>query len=218
MQQIEIMKIEILSLSVLISAVIAIFYRQRGNINLYSVFKPLTTILIIIIGVIAYQKSSNTYTSFILASLFFCLSGDIFLINKKYFLYGLFSFLIAHIGFLIGFTSLNGFQWNFLPIIILLAIGGSYYFFLFKDLKKYAIPVAIYISVILLMNLQAIGLLYYKQSYTFFGIAIASILFSFSDSIIAYNKFKKQFKLAEILILSTYWLSIYTFTISGINI
>jgi pyruvate oxidase len=52
----------------------------------------------------------------------------------------------------------------------------------------------------------------------FYSLAIASILFSFSDSILAYNKFKKPFKSAETLILSTYWIAIFTFTIVGLYI
>jgi len=213
-----ILKIGILSFAALISAVLAITFRQQQSIKLYSIFKPLTTILIITIAIAIYQNAPNTYTTFILVSLGFSLIGDIFLINEKYFLYGLSSFLVAHIGFTIGFTSINGFCWNVLPIAVLIFIGVTFYLYLRKDLHKFSIPVAIYIIVILIMNWQAIGLLYFKQSFTFWGIAFASILFSFSDSIIAYNKFKTPFKTAEIIIHSAYWVSIYIFTIAGINI
>jgi len=72
--------------------------------------------------------------------------------------------------------------------------------------------------VIVIMNWQAIGLVLINNTTVFLGIAIASLLFSFSDSIIAYNKFVKTLKIAEILVLSTYWVSIYVFTISGLYI
>lgn len=68
------------------------------------------------------------------------------------------------------------------------------------------------------MNWQAIGLVINNSEFIFYGIAIASILFSFSDSILAYNKFKKPFKIAEILILSSYWIAIFIFSIAGLYV
>jgi len=50
-----------------------------------------------------------------IGALLFSLIGDVFLINEKYFLQGLASFLIAHICFTIGFTSLHGFSFNLIP-------------------------------------------------------------------------------------------------------
>ena len=212
------MKIEFLSLAVLVSAIIAIIYRQRENIKIYSVFKPLTTVLIILIALIIFTKTSSTYSAMMIAALFFSLAGDVFLINKKYFLQGLSAFLIAHIGFTIGFTSLYGFTWYLVPLVLLVLIGGGYYNYLRKDLGKYSIPVSIYITVIVVMNWQAIGLVINDGKIVFISIAIASIMFSFSDSVIAYNMFKKPLKMAETLILSTYWISIFIFTIAGLYI
>ena len=210
------MKIELLSFAALITAIIAIVFRQQRGTKMYSIFKPLTTILIIFIGLIISKNTQSSYSVVILVALFFSLIGDIFLISKEYFLQGLSSFLLAHICFIIGFTSLYGFNWNLILLIILALISGIYYNFLRKDLKNYSIPVLVYITVIVVMNWQAIGLVINNHDFIFIGIAIASLLFSFSDAIIAYNKFKKPFKIAEILILSTYWISIYIFTIAGI--
>ncbi len=212
------MKIEILSFATLISAIIAIIFRQKKNTKMYSIFKPLTTILIILISLIIFDKKQSTYSSIMIAALIFSLIGDIFLVYKKYFLHGLSSFLVAHICFTIAFTSLFGFNWNIIPLIFLIFIGGGFYNFLRKDLKRYSIPVLIYIVVILIMNWQAIGLIIDHTNTIFILIAIASLLFSFSDSVIAYDKFKKPFKIAEILILSTYWTAIYIFTIAGLYI
>ena len=106
---------QLLSLAALISAIIAIVCKQRENVKMYSVFKPLTTILIILIALIIFKNYSSTYSAMMIVALFFSLVGDVFLINKKYFLQGLSSFLIAHIGFTIGFTSLYGFYWNITP-------------------------------------------------------------------------------------------------------
>ncbi len=73
-------------------------------------------------------------------------------------------------------------------------------------------------TVILMMNWQAIDLVFKKNSIVFLGIAITSILFSISDSILAYNKFVTPFKSADMLVLSAYWVAIYTFAIAGFYI
>lgn len=212
------MTIQILTFAIFISAIVAIIYRQRKNNKMFSIFKPLTTILIISLAVIIYQKAPNTYTTLMIASLLFALVGDIFLISKKYFLQGLSSFLIAHIGFTIGFASLFGFSWEIIPIVVLVLIGGLFFNVLRKELHKMTIPVLIYISVILIMNWQAIGLVIHDQSIVFVVLAIGSLFFTISDAILAYDMFKKPFKAAEVLILSSYWLAIYIFTIAGLYI
>jgi hypothetical protein len=66
------------------------------------------------------------------------------------------------------------------------------------------------------MNWQAIGLAITNKETVSIMIAVAAILFALSDATIAYSKFIKPFKIAEIIILSTYWIAIYTFTISGL--
>ncbi len=70
--------------------------------------------------------------------------------------------------------------------------------------------------VIIIMCWQAIGLVFNKPTLVFFGIAGAALLFAFSDSVLAYAKFKKAFKAEQILVLTTYWVALYLFTIAGI--
>ena len=212
------MEISQLCIAVIISAIIAIVFRQKENTTMYAVFKPLTTILIILIAFLIYDWTFSNYSGLMIVALLFSLIGDVFLINTKYFLQGLTSFLVAHIVFTIGFTTLYGFDWNVIPLIPLALISGVYYNFLRKNLKKYSIPVLIYMIVIIVMNWQAINLAISKGDSVFLALAISSVLFSFSDAILAYNKFKKPFKLAEVLILSTYWTSILIFTMVGLYI
>ena len=185
---------------------------------MYSVFKPLTTVLIIIIALVIFNKTASAYSALMIVALLFSLIGDVFLISKKYFLPGLSSFLLAHVCFTIGFASIYGFDWNAITLVPLVIVAGVYYTFLRKDLKKYSIPVLVYMTVIVVMNWQAINLSISSGELVFLGIAFGSILFSFSDSILAYNKFKKPFKIAEVLILASYWISIFTFTIVGLYI
>jgi uncharacterized membrane protein YhhN len=61
----------------------------------------------------------------------------------------------------------------------------------------------------MLMVWQAIGLHLNDPKGNFLMVAVAAVLFAFSDSIIAYDKFITALNWAGILILSTYWLAIY---------
>lgn len=210
------MKIELLSLFVAISVVMAIIFRLKAKNTLFSIFKPLTTILIIIIAFIIFQSQGSTYSIIIISALIFSLVGDVFLVDDKYFLQGLIFFFFAQILFMLAFASIFGFSWNLIILGLFLIFGGAFYNFLRKDMKEYAIPALFYITVILLMNWQAVGLLLTSHEFVFIAIALASLFFTFSDSIIAYTQFKKPLKIGELLILSTYWIAIYTFTIAGL--
>lgn len=212
------MSIQILSLGILISAIIAIVFRKKENSIIFAIFKPLTTLLIILIAVLIFRETGSTYSAIMILALVFSLIGDVFLIRDNYFLPGLVSFLIAHICFIIGFTSLYGVDFNLTPLLFLALIGGLYFNFLRPYLKQFTLPVLVYIVVILVMNWQAINLVISNGNQLFYALAVGSLLFSFSDSILAYNKFKKPFKSAEALILSTYWFAIFTFTIVGLYI
>lgn len=204
-----------ISAAALISATLAIIFRQSNNVKMYAAFKPFTTIVILLIAVSIYLKYKSSYSFYIIPALVFCLIGDVLLINKRYFIYGLSSFLIAHICFTIAFSSIYGFCRNLLPLFIISLFMGLFINHLRRDLRKYFLPVILYSIAILIMNWQATGLLFMNKSIPVYGIAVASMLFLLSDCVISYTRFKKKFKSGEILILSSYWTAIYIFAIAG---
>ena len=210
------LSLKILSLLSLILAVVAIYFRHAEVMTLYAIFKPLTTISIIIIAALIYREFRTNYSAWIILALLFSLIGDVFLIGNNYFLYGLAAFFLAHITFIIAFTRIHGFLRNGKVFAFLALIGTSYFYLLYENLGVFIIPVLIYMSVLLVMNWQVISLAFVEKTKLFLMLAIASLFFSFSDSIIAYSKFIGSFAYSEILILSTYWLAIYCFAISGI--
>ncbi|MEQ9310599.1 MAG: lysoplasmalogenase [Balneolaceae bacterium] len=197
--------------------ILSIYVKETGQLNYYFYLKPSTTSLLILISTLIYLETESDYSLIILVSLFFSLLGDIFLLKDDNFVKGISSFLVAHIGFTTAFTSFFGIDIYLPPLLILLTTGLIYFLYLKKDLKKLTIPVFLYLLVIIVMNWQAINPYLINQSPTFLGIALGSILFTFSDAIIAFQKFKRSFKGAEFLILSTYWMAIYLFTIAGLN-
>lgn len=198
----------LLLLLTFISATCAIYLDLTGNHELFTIFKPLTSVIIITIPLLYNSKSFPRYTLYIISALFFCLVGDILLLNNNYFVFGLVAFLIGHILFTLGFTSISGIKRYPQTLIILLIIGGAYYAYLFNSLSTLAIPVFIYFIFITLMCWQGIGLYIWKKRKVFLYVAISVVLFLISDSTLALNKFKVPFEASRVIVLATYWLSI----------
>ncbi|MGW9684394.1 lysoplasmalogenase [Flagellimonas sp. 2504JD1-5] len=195
-----------------ISAIAAITFDFFNNTLLYSIFKPLTTILILSLLFFVQNPQLSKYRNIIIAALVFCLIGDVFLLKDEYFVFGLGSFLIGHLLFATGFIKLEGFSPNWLSFFILAGIGGGIFYWLQPDLDAFELPVGIYVMVIVFMAWQGISLFIRNSSRIYALIAIAVLLFMFSDTMIAINKFKTPFKLSGPIILSTYWLSISLIT------
>lgn len=202
------------SILVACSMIISIVLDFGGHTHLYQIFKPLTTVLILALPIIFWNKNNRKYNYLIVAALIFCLIGDTFLLSDEGFIYGLASFLIGHLLFTAAFASIQGFIKNYRLLLVLLIIGGAYLIFLRPHLGDFFIPVLIYVSIIMLMNWQAIGLSIKNNQKIYKLIGIAAVIFSISDALIAYNKFVEPFTLSGILVLSTYWLSIFIFAFS----
>jgi len=194
-------------------ASLAILFNALENIALFIVFKPLTTLLIILITVLFGQKK-NSFTQPIFLGLCFCLLGDTLLLFEAYFLWGLVAFLIAHLCFAWSFIAIGGFKFYLLPVLILLGVGGTYFFVLYDSLGSLKIPVAVYLGVIIFMSWQGVCLRIREQHIKYTMIAIAVILFLLSDGLLAWAKFKATFPLSGILILASYWSSLLLIALS----
>jgi len=205
----------ILTVFIAITAIAAIYvYHIKKNV-LFSWLKPLTSILVLALAVSVYAEHPTAYSQRIIASLIFAIIGDIYLIQYRYLLKGIIAFSLAHFGFSYAFTGIYGFYADWRPLVILFVIFLSYYFFLRKHLRGFKWAIGIYMIIIMFMNWQAIGLFLTDQRIRNIGLLIASVLFSFSDSVIAFNIFKNPFRISEHIILATYWLAIYIFSLAG---
>jgi uncharacterized membrane protein YhhN len=90
-----------------LSAIAAVSFDYWGCHELYEIFKPLTTVLIILIPMLYGWRAPKMYWSLTVAGLLLCLIGDIFLLDGENFVFGLASFLIAHILFTVSFVSVD---------------------------------------------------------------------------------------------------------------
>ena len=193
---------------IFLSIAVAIFLEYTNNYALFKLFKPLTTILIIGIPILFGNKNNKVYNRTIIAALIFCLGGDIFLFNPDNFVFGLASFLVGHLIFAYAFISIKGFGKNLLSLSILGLVAGAYLIYLKPNLDDLFIPVLFYITAIVFMNWQAICLYLKEKNNVYLLLAVGATLFTFSDVVIAFNKFITPFELSGVIILSCYWIAI----------
>lgn len=189
-------------------------YYQQNKLWVY-LFKPLTTVLIMIIAGLANTGESSTYQTLIITALVFCLMGDVFLMLEDKFLQGLGSFFVAQLLFSAAFYGADNSTTPWL-IALLAGAGISIYGFLYPFLGKMKFPVLAYFVVILLMTWCAWERLITQNTTTTLLAAIATVIFMASDLTIALDKFRKSFKSAQAIILSTYFLAIWLIAISPI--
>jgi len=196
---------KILSLLTFLSAVLTIYFDYQDKRFVYF-FKPATMIFIIALA-LAYGERKGFYRWAILAGFVFSLAGDTFLISAQNFVFGLASFLVAHLCYSAAFFKAGAGKFNSLSliaypvglIIFLLIAGGVP-----ENLK---LPVVVYALAISTMLGAALNFyLAQKTPKAIFALA-GAMFFVLSDSLLAYNKFTGEFFLAKTLILSTYFLA-----------
>ena len=169
------------------------------------IFKLLTMVFIILIAVRASFNNLSRYAGFILAGLVFSLAGDVFLmLPSDQFMAGLVSFLIAHLFYIAAFTvgKRINLSWSVVPFLI---YGVIMYAVLHPYLGAMRLPVLAYVAVILIMGWQACNRWNFSRN-TFTLLAfLGAVLFIFSDTVLALNKFREHFEAARALNLSTYF-------------
>lgn len=195
----------ILLILIFLSAVLVILTGRWDKKNLFYIFKPLTTLLIILLCYLQEPQIPPVYQKLILAGLFFSLFGDIFLmLPKDYFLQGLISFFIAHIFYLLAF--LKGVGW-IINIYMVVGVLICYLTLMIRILPqgKLTLPILLYGAILALLLAQAGGrFIVFPQQSMLLALA-GTILFALSDSFLAYNRFVERIAHEEILVLGGYF-------------
>ena len=191
-----------------IAAALTISAEYHGPRRSVFIFKPLTIVLIISIVFLPKYPVSPFYRYMIAAGLVCSLIGDVFLmLPSDYFRSGLVSFLIAHLLYVAAFLFEGNRAvslWAAVPLVI---YGGLMLTCLWRGLDKLKGPVIVYMLALLLMALIASSrFLITKQGGSLLA-ATGAILFVASDSILAVDKFRRGFRIAQLLILTTYFVA-----------
>ncbi len=180
------------------------------------ILKPGTMILIIALAIYG-SGLETTFAKWVVVALFFSVIGDVFLmLNNRWFVHGLISFFIAHVFYIIAFWNsfaLDMTSQTSIFVAVSLFIFSIWFFVLLLRFVtedggvKLAFAVAVYIFVISVMMWSA--------SLTGSGIlVVASLLFVISDAVLAYDKFRHPFRVAEHIVMITYFTAQLLFAIS----
>src|SRR5699024_5183823 len=202
---------------IVISAVLyhlfAIYFKNR---IVKYVLKPGTMGLIIILA--AYNSAlDSAFGMCVVVALIFSVIGVVFLrLEGKWFVPGLFIFLVALLVSIVAFLVTFSFDFAsstfFCTVLIWFLVAIGFFLLLYPSVQqeggaKLSFAVALYITIISVMVWSAvlvgIGI-----------IIVASILFLVSDAVLAFDKFKQRFTSAEYMVMATYFSAQLLFALS----
>ncbi|NQV74990.1 MAG: lysoplasmalogenase [Bacteroidetes bacterium] len=188
--------------------------------------KPL---ICISLGAYLYVQANMQvgFNRLVFTGLLFSLFGDSFLMfasnDVYFFLYGLVSFLLAHIVYSTAFFRdfKNNPQaskyYGHLMLFVMGVFSLSYYSWIRDYLNDFRIPVMAYMFVISMMAILA-GYRYRRVNLLSFRLIYwGALFFVISDSALAYNKFVEPFSFSGVLIMVTYMIAQYLITIGAIE-
>lgn len=182
----------------LIAIVIFFIGLYFDNYLMRMIAKPIPLFVLI-----SLVKPNTHYNKFIFIGLIFSVMGDLLLeASPSFFVFGLIAFLTAHINYIIAFLGRNK-NYSLTILALLLVYGAGLYWIIYPTLNEMAIPVLLYISVILTMVWRAFA----QRKFNKFAIyaLVGSLFFVFSDSLIALNKFYATLPYSRGVIMITYW-------------
>ena len=168
--------------------------------------------LLFIVTAVTQIHLIQPYTLFIMIGLLFCLGGDVFLAlpQERMFLFGLVSFLLGHVCYVIGFLWIAGpSNMTLIGTIVTIVLSGLVYLWLKPHLGTMKKPVIAYILVISFMFISAWSVLgmprqpFMARLLVFAGAAC----FYISDIFVARDKFLKSSFINRLLGLPLYYLA-----------
>jgi uncharacterized membrane protein YhhN len=196
---------------ILLTHLFAITFRQDVPF-LEWITKPA---LLISLGIYFYFESKKgeilrgPQRALILAAIIFSCLGDVILLFENKFVFGLGSFLIAHVCYISAFIQDNK-GWIFKKkdrwfwVIPVGLYGFVFLGYLLPYLGAMTVPVCVYSIAILIMFLTVINR-WKSVSYDgFLWVLIGAIFFCLSDSLLAIGLFVKPIPLGNILVITTY--------------
>ncbi|GEK32871.1 lysoplasmalogenase [Kurthia sibirica] len=172
-------------------------------------FKVIPMICFIVFVALTDRGSNDAYKKWLLIGLIFCTIGDVTL---RWFIFGLSSFLIGHIFYIIAFLQIKKVPTPKTATLLLLLFGIVICGWVVGNIIKsgdllLSVAVITYIAIILTMAWAS----FQTASLT---VIFGALFFLLSDSILALNRFVTDIHYSSFLIMSTYYTAQILFTIS----
>jgi uncharacterized membrane protein YhhN len=195
-----------------------LFFEKKENRKGLLPTKTVLSLLFIVTA-ISQIHIMQPYTLFIIIGLLFCLGGDVFLAlpQDRMFLFGLISFLLGHVCYVIGFVWIAGpSKMTLIGIIVTMVLGGLIYVWLKPHLGTMKKPVIAYILVISFMFTGAWSVLGMQQQPFMARLLIFAGAASFyiSDIFVARDRFLKNAFINRLLGLPLYYVAQFMIALS----
>ena len=179
-----------------------------GRRPVVYVCKPLTILVAMAIAATAAGGPPPPYRALVLAGLGCSLVGDVFLmLPDKRFAAGLASFLVAHVCYVAAFAGAAPAPAGTLLLAAAAAVGVAVAVPLWPHLGRFRVPVAVYVVALVALLWQAGGWAASTGAVNARLAAAGAVLFTASDAVLAHNRFRRPFRAAQAVILSTYFVA-----------
>lgn len=179
-----------------------------GHPWLHWLCKPLTTLLI---TAMAWRLPSidPAYKRAIIGGLLLSTLGDVFLmLPGDWFMFGLGSFLLAHLAYLWALTRRERLAAKLWPFALYALVAGSMLVYLWPSLPTaLRLPVLAYVIVLAGMAAQAAVVWSVRRNPATCAAAVGGAFFVASDATLAIDRFAQPFAAAPALVLATYWIA-----------
>ena len=202
------------TLAFILAALLNLIGEAFAYSSLVVTTKPLLMPLLIAWLLTATNHSSNQsfLRRIVIAALVFSTLGDVFLMfsGEMFFLLGLGFFLLAHLFYVVAFSTVSSFKngslkqnpWWGIPFLIFPVLLLT---FLWNGIPPgMRLPVAAYAGVISVMALSVVNLRGKVADAIFLNLLAGAILFLISDSLLAVAKFGEPFEGSRWAIMLTY--------------
>jgi uncharacterized membrane protein YhhN len=202
-------------ISVSAGMTVAGFY-VPGRRVLVTVFKPLTTTLLVVLAATARPNAGGPYTAAIVAGLVFSLAGDVCLmLPSERFKAGLASFLAAHACYIVAFASDSPLARPGFPVLVWAAAGFLVFRLVWPGVPGALRPAVLaYVVVLLFMASQATSRAFAIRSLPAVLAAAGAALFVVSDGLLAIDRFGRPFRAARALVHGTYFAAQWLIAVS----
>lgn len=191
------------------SAVLAILGAEvEGLRGLHYVFKPLTTLLVL---ALAWRQpgAAGRYRHWIVIGLALSTAGDVFLMLPfDGFVFGLGSFLLAHLAYLVALRQRGGWWRVRWPMAAYAGVAALVLVRLWPDLpNELKLPVIVYVFALAGMAAQAASVWRERADASTRIAAIGGAFFVTSDALLALDRFSTPLPMASTWVLATYWIA-----------
>ena len=174
---------------------------------LHYAFKPLATLLVLAMALRLPTVEAPAYRRWIVAGLALSLLGDVFLMLPfDGFVFGLGSFLLAHLAYLVALRRRGGWFAIRWPLAAYAAIAALVLLRLWPGLPaELRVPVIVYVVALAGMAAQAASVWRQCADAPARLAAVGGAAFVVSDALLALDRFAAPVPHAATWVLATYW-------------